>query len=443
MVTQELNSGIRKNEEVHWPRSMAIEYLVWEQAWRGASQQFNNVLSITKAFHILNNANSIIISHRPPRFVSEQLLAAWIEGFSTNFFRAEFLIAEFKAIMQAADDSNMKVRHLAYDLMPAEFFTQEPNVVARVLGLFRDLDSLKLTLYTATKSLRPNAAWELWAGIFKALKLAPNLKTLYLGFENKKYRDVYFPLRKVVENFTWPSLHRLRLHGLTLCELDLTNFLLKHASSLRSLTLSNIVLIEGSFNGLFHALREGMHLESFHLNGYMLCPENPVEMWFFWPANEEIADFIGSDKENHVHDMRFLRLKAEYEMNKHFGWKIDQDGIGRYLQHDLEAFVLNKDKTKRWPTDAIPKISNNLYSRQRIDTRWDRHFDRENGWAPVAHDLMTWELCDLPEVVYWEKYTKDLMAKSRHQQFWKVAAWLANESAIDLEIIPSERETTY
>ncbi|RAL67669.1 hypothetical protein DID88_008413 [Monilinia fructigena] len=116
--------------------------------------------------------------------------------------------------MQAAGDSNIKVRHLAHDLIPAEFFTQEPNVVARVLELFRDLDSLKLTFYTATKSLRPNAVWELWTGIFKALRLAPDLKTLHLGFENKIYQDAYFPLRKVVETFTWPSLHRLRLDGL-------------------------------------------------------------------------------------------------------------------------------------------------------------------------------------------------------------------------------------
>lgn len=430
---------------------MLTNYLCiqWAKAWHQGSQQFN-VLSITKAFQILNNTKCIIISHRPPRFHSEELVAAWIEGFPTNFRRAELIIAEFKAIIQAAHDSNIKIRHLSHDLMPAEFFTQKPSVVAKVLKLFRDLESLKMTFYPATQSLRPYPVWELWAGIFKALQLAPNLKTLHLGFENRKYREAYLPLRKLVGTFTWPSLYRLRLDGLTLCEPDLTAFLLRHASSLRSLTFSNIVLVEGSFKDLFHSLRKGLSLESFHVNGYILCRDNITERWLcvthhrmlyfksltatvsFWPSKEETADFNGYDRDNDFHDMRFLRLKADYE-KKNFlsGFNINQGSLGDGLQDELEAFVLDKDQLKSWPIDTPPTTA--LYSRQATDTAWDLHFSGELLLAPVAHDLIAWELCNLPEAVYWERSTEKKLIESKHEQFWKVAIWIANENSLGLK----------
>ncbi|QSZ30715.1 hypothetical protein DSL72_000273 [Monilinia vaccinii-corymbosi] len=430
-----------ENEEANFVCDMTLEYLAWYKSWHRAAQKYDDIPRITEAFDGMKNADFIHISSRPPQFVSDTLIYAWLGSLYTKDSRAQLIINEFTSIMQAAHDSKIKLRHLAHDSMPVEFFTQEPSVVANLLKPFIGLESLYLTCYVAHKSTRQYGAWEFWIGIFKTLMLAPGLKTLHLGIENNKYGNVYVPLRKVLGNFTWPSLNRLRLDGVSLCEADLTSFLLRHAASLRHLTLSNMILFTGSFEGLFNSLRSGLSLETFHLSGSMVCQDVKSERWYFTFKEEEITESLGPVGDNDVHEKRFLRIKDKYEIDRlPKWWKINQHGLADDLQNELLAFVLNKDTASTWPLETITQIADLegrpwgllralVYSAQVIDRAWDDHF---LGWTAVAHDLPAWGANDLPEARYWRNDDEEMLLETIRRPFWSAGNRRAEQHLMDM-----------
>lgn len=268
----------------------------WYKNWHNSAQEYNNIEKMTEAFKNLKVVTYIHFSNSCPQFKSQALIRAWNTICNkTKGFRVAFKINEFETIMRAVHDANVRVQRLDHDSMPVEFFTRDFDTFAKVLKSFSGLENLKLLCEGKFKSYRlPDVDHDkctvFWTGLWKSVQLAPNLKTLHIGMKSttrdgqhnywNDYNQVFVPLRNVLGEFTWPSLNRLRLDGMTLNEDDLTALLLRHASSLRHLTLSNVTLFQGTYHGLLRSVRKGLKLESFRLDGRIRSYHHRLENYW-------------------------------------------------------------------------------------------------------------------------------------------------------------------
>lgn len=87
----------------------------------------------------------------------------------------------------------------------------------------------------------------------------PHLRTLKLKLPRAAEYDVYdddqlieiITLDNVVGSLTWPKLRDFGLSTLVTTEDDLVDFLLRHQTKLRRLSLSDIVITDGEWTSLF------------------------------------------------------------------------------------------------------------------------------------------------------------------------------------------------
>ncbi|KAI9646564.1 hypothetical protein NHQ30_004559 [Ciborinia camelliae] len=335
----------------------------------------------------------------------------------------EYLV-EFDGIMLAAHESKLKVRHLVHDSLPVEFFYQDFNVVANVLKPFRDLHTLELSCDKFCIAVPRGTLWAFWSGAWKALQLAPDLRTLCFGMDSHwdisdaNSDSIYVPLRKVIGTFTWSSLSHLKLDGMVLCERDLTSFLLRHASSLRHLTLSRIMLLKGSFKGLFDALRRNLKLESFYIEGPIRSLDGELEDWCFMPEKIEISDSFAPDGEDNLD--KIVRLNLRTQVRKILADQGDRErkaaGLVDSLRDELIAFVLNKDNAVKWPTETINEVGRP--SRESYDTRlasmdddgidrlWDLEIEGCRNFAARSINMEVWTARESSETSFriYEEY---------------------------------------
>ncbi|TGO51271.1 hypothetical protein BCON_0165g00210 [Botryotinia convoluta] len=393
------------------------EYLVWYTSWNKAAQNYNDFARMTKAFENLKNATCVRFSTSIPNFKSEALTRAWAKVTLPKAYGGLWKTRELETVMLAAHNSKVKVRRFVHDSAPTAFFTQDLNRLENTLKPFRDLESLELLCDGMQQPISGfTMSKRFWTGLWKAAQLAPNLETLHLGLLTGGYCDFnvyeYVPLRKVLGDFTWPSLTRLRVDNMTLCEKDLTAFLLRHASSLRHLTLSHIYLCRGSFQGLFKALRESLKLESFHVDGPMHSPVG-LELWYFFSKNKEI---VGSSELTEAENLRERLLTDAklqfYKDNKDRqpgkSWLLMQeDGLADELSARLSAFVLKKGD---WPSEFISKLAKVIVYNGRAgeydgltDVHMGARWDVELAEELLDTDTASWAKFEgeLPEHTHW------------------------------------------
>ncbi|KAF7957736.1 hypothetical protein EAE96_003306 [Botrytis aclada] len=348
-------------------RGMIFEYLVWYKSWNKAAQNYSDITRMTKAFENMKNITCIRFSTRISDFKSEALTHAWAKVVRPKAYGGLWKARELETVMLAAQNSKVKVRGFVHDSVPTVFLAQDLNRLENTLKPFRNLDSLELV---CDGMQRPVHDFELckrfWTGLWKAPQLAPNLETLRLGLTTSGYCDLdvypYVPLRKDLGNFIWPSLTRLRLDNMTMCEKDLTAFLLRHASSLRHLTLGYIYLCRGSFQGLFKALREGLKLESFHVDGFMHS-SGGLELWHFFSKNKEVVESSDLTEAENLRERLLTEAKLQYykdhkdEYPGKLWLQMQEDGLADELSARLSAFVLNKGNVTDWPSELISKLA--------------------------------------------------------------------------------------
>ncbi|KAF5879461.1 uncharacterized protein Bfra_006669 [Botrytis fragariae] len=392
------------------------EYL-WYTSWNKAAQNYNDLTRMTKASEDLKNATCIRFSASIPNFKSEALTHAWAKVTLPKAYGGLWKARELETVMLAAHNSKVKVRQFVHDSAPTAFFTQDLNQLENTLKPFRDLESLELLSDGMQQPISGFAmSKRFWTGLWKAAQLAPNLETLHLGLLTGGYCDFnvyeYVPLRKVLGNFTWPSLTRLRVDNMTLCEKDLTNFLLRHASSLRHLTLSHIYLCRGSFQGLFKALREGLKLESLHVDGPIHSAVG-LELWYFFSKNREVIESSELTEAENFRERLLTEAKLQfYKDNKDRqpgkSWLLMQeDGLADELSARLSAFVLNKGD---WPSELISKLAKAIVYNGRVGgyggltdgqmgARWDDGLAEEL----LDTDTASWAKFkgELPEHTHW------------------------------------------
>ncbi|TEY54132.1 hypothetical protein BOTCAL_0242g00020 [Botryotinia calthae] len=389
------------------------EYLAWYTSWNKAAQNYDDITRMTKAFKDLNNATCIRFSTGIPNFKSEALARAWAKVTLPRAYGGLWKTRELETVMLAAQNSKVKLRRFVHDAVPTIFFLQDLNRLENTLKSFRDLDSLELLCDRKHSPIRGEITKRFWIGLWKAAQLAPNLETLHLGLVTGGYCNFetyeYAPLRKVLGDFTWPSLTRLRLDNMSLCEKDLTNFLLRHASSLRHLTLTHIYLFRGSFQGLFQALRQGLKLESFHVDGLMHSSFGR-ELWHFFSTNKEVVESPELTEAENLRERLLTEAKLQFykdNQDKYPGrlWlRMQEDGLADELSARLSAFVLKKCDITDWPGGLINKLAEKIsydgrvsewngWTEEQIDAVWDFELEEElldthaGTWAEFQDEL--------------------------------------------------------
>lgn len=88
----------------------------------------------------------------------------------------------------------------------------------------------------------------------KWLATATQLRMLKLRMWHKDFADPYAVMADVLGNTTWPKLRELGLSEFSTSENFLVDLLLRHKSSLRRLSLSDIYLSEGAWESVFERL---------------------------------------------------------------------------------------------------------------------------------------------------------------------------------------------
>ncbi|KAF7907446.1 uncharacterized protein EAF01_005032 [Botrytis porri] len=396
------------------------EYLVWYKSWNKAAQNYYDLERMTKAFKDLKNATCIRFSTSIPDFKSEALTRAWAKVTLPKAYGGLWKSRELETVMIAAHNSKVKVRRFVHDSAPTAFFTQTLNQLENTLKPFRDLESLELLCDGMQQPVRGfRMSKRFWTGLWKAAQMAPNLETLHLGLLAGGYCDYniydYVPLRKVLGDFTWPSLTRLRVDNMTLCEKDLTAFLLRHASSLRHLTLSHIYLCRGSFQSFFKALRERLKLESFHVDGPMHSPAG-LELWYFFSKEKEVVEHSELTEEENLRERLLTEAKLQfYKDNKDRQpgktWLLMQeDDLADELSARLSAYVLNKGDATDWPSELIRKVAKAISYNGRVG-EYDGQTDEQMGatWdVELAQELLDTDTAswakfegELPEHTHW------------------------------------------
>ncbi|KAE9371595.1 hypothetical protein N431DRAFT_508294 [Stipitochalara longipes BDJ] len=232
------------------------EYAVWNTRWHEENQDMRDLNKVTALLAKLKSLRRIDVSGKAAPFTTEILLEAWMTGSGReNFRRAS---KEFLAL-------------------PLEHLT-----------------TLRLTI-DAHSFPHPRC----WSGFGKFLCSIPSLKSLRFGFApfggyawdsgmweyaDDNLAQWYIPLWRMLGEFTWKNLSRLRLDGLMVCEIGLSELLTRHAATLQYLDLFNLALWSGSFQGLLSTLRSELELKKFRLWGVVRGFHTSSDDWRLQPT---------------------------------------------------------------------------------------------------------------------------------------------------------------
>jgi hypothetical protein len=163
------------------------------------------------------------------------------------------------------------------------------SLLRNLASSLQQLTSLRLTI---DAQCVPHS--RCWNGLGH-LRSIPNLKSLRFGFapfddtaiqygtwtsaEGEKLAQRYVSLWGMLGDHTWKSLSRLRSDGLLVCEAGLSEFLGRHAVTLRYLDLFELGLWEGSFEGPLASLKAELSLKKFRLCGEIRGHHTPCDGW--------------------------------------------------------------------------------------------------------------------------------------------------------------------
>ena len=140
---------------------------------------------------------------------------------------------------------------------------------------------------------------------------APNLEQLHIGFQfNEPNWPTY--LKYIVGEHHWPCLKTVNLKMIGTSEMDLVSFCSRHASTLKSLHLASMGLVDGDWFSAFQKLRKILTLDRMEVSGRLVglgeeldfemgseeyCPElkEGIEVYFLVPVPSDdmsLDDFL-------------------------------------------------------------------------------------------------------------------------------------------------------
>ncbi|KAI9053121.1 hypothetical protein LZ554_003388 [Drepanopeziza brunnea f. sp. 'monogermtubi'] len=269
----------------------SLEYAKWNSSVHWAHQNYQDAHRLTQILNSATAVKNIQVTRKSITWANEDLLDSWKQGTHTAYMQKAN--EEFKTLLLCIQGSRRELQSFKHDEVPVTFFSSLD--LENFIPAFHHLRTIHLS-FNATET--PKKVF--WTGLGTVLCAIPGLEDLRLGFSPLEGRDSdmnlgawqnsndhgdwYVPLWKVFGDHTWKRLKRLRLEGMVFCEEGLSGFLGRHAT-LKSLELSGMALWQGSFEGLFHHLRNALSLESCHVWGLFQELQTSHEAWFICPSH--------------------------------------------------------------------------------------------------------------------------------------------------------------
>ncbi|KAH6673742.1 hypothetical protein B0J14DRAFT_654399 [Halenospora varia] len=201
-----------------------------------------------------------------------------------------------------AVSSNLSVitlNSLKHDRLPFEFFSQKPMLIDQLSSVFPTLTSLDLAVDYSDMPNNLHYA-KGFHNLFQFLRTPTALYTLSLSFLGRRKLDIS-PLFSSFEEYgySFPCLESLTLQGISACEKELGNFIIRQESlkhlQLGGVGLKNrhqpanggILLMKGTFRTLFERIKNKLFLESFLVQGDLVGSESGERWILEEPVLEE------------------------------------------------------------------------------------------------------------------------------------------------------------
>ena len=245
---------------------------------------------------------------RSVRMSSKSTMTRWLEGFTQRLgaswdqdaVKEEWLRRDSKvglgstqSVLRAIRGHNLPITRLCLDSLNWQFLTQKTRDFEIAKESFRHLKHLSMSFVTHKSSLEiyTNEATAFMikqrGRLLELLSAAPDLQTLRLSFCPDVPRPI-LPFGHANDMFHWKSLQAIELRRFDTTENELLEFFSRHADSLRSVTLADIDLVDGTWLTTWHRMRQTLQLKHAHAHGELDdWKENGVDMGR-WRMNHTI-----------------------------------------------------------------------------------------------------------------------------------------------------------
>ena len=231
-------------------------------------------------------------------------------------------LQQMRSLLLGAHHAGLKVEDLHCGAVNWRILQQDAKTFARMMNSVSNVKNLRLEFATGVDNL---IEWEYFprrkldieqcrdylrkGRLRDFVTAAPNLEHLQLGFQSS---EPTWPthLNHIFGSHHWPNLRTVRLKNIGTSEDDLVDFCTLHASSLKTLQLHTIGLLDGSWFHVFDRMRKVLALEvmlvtgrlespsnvfNFDENSQNYCPElkEALEAYFQGPAHKRGDEVVG------------------------------------------------------------------------------------------------------------------------------------------------------
>lgn len=224
-------------------------------------------------------------------------------------------IQQMRSLLLGAHHAGLKVEVLHCGVVSWRILQQDPEIFARMKHSVSNVKNLRLdftpgepdydTLWSELEI--ESCSLYLEAGRLRDfVTAAPNLEHLQIGFQ---FSESTWPthLKHIVGEHHWPSLKSVDFKMIGTSENDLVSFCSRHASTLKSLHLTCIGLVEGGWFSAFDRMRKVLTLDKMVVSGRLeglgeemdfqmgseeYCPElkEGIEEYFLAPRSSDEMD---------------------------------------------------------------------------------------------------------------------------------------------------------
>ena len=223
--------------------------------------------------------------------------------------------SEVHAILNSVHRAGLRLESFTCSLLSWWYFSDNPAGYASYIQSLFHLKSLDLVISTMDDMDGFNQC--LCTGrVLRFLTATPYLERLKLGSFTKLHLTKVLPnLRHFVGSFRWTLLVQVTIEDVQTSENVFKGFLERHSSTLRSVVLGSLSLLDGEWMSIFRMMRSVLRLDEMVFNGVLRDGNG-----FFSFAAEGIA--VEDSFKRNVHDYFVGGTKDPQSIEAYFnGWR--------------------------------------------------------------------------------------------------------------------------
>ena len=245
---------------------------------------------LSDAMSRLPNLSDICMSHRGAICQGPRgLMTAFAAGLSRG--RGDYCGIPFmRSLLLAVYEAGIELDTLRLGDVNWKFLQQSDETLKRIKHTLRHLTTLDLVISTETV-YRPSEEIPICRNYLRNnntlsefLAAAPKLKDLEITFDAYE-SSCPAGLNQIVGDTVWPYLERIAISNIDATLEDWSHFFKRHASTLKHLTMRNIILQNGSWIDALEKMGQVLNLKSVYATGDLIG-EDPSQRWYLGPDVE-------------------------------------------------------------------------------------------------------------------------------------------------------------